>query len=170
MNLIISPVCDGKYYATFDGNEYRCAIGENGITTNKLEGDGATPAGKFKITKLLYRKDRISGLHSKIPTGHIRPSMGWCDEPRDSRYNQQVKLPYKCSHEVLYRDDEIYDIIGITNHNSNPVRAAAGSAIFIHLIRRAGYYPTRGCIAFREQHLREIVSQWDPDQDWLVIV
>ena len=169
MDLIISSVCGGKYFATFHGNEYRCAIGKNGISEKKQEGDGTTPAGKFKITKLLYRKDRIAGLHSKIPTGQIQPSIGWCDEPGDSRYNQQVKLPYKSSHEVLYRNDEIYDIIGITNHNSNPVRSGSGSAIFIHLIRRAGYYPTKGCIAFREKHLREIISLWEPDRDLLVI-
>ena len=41
-------------YIIFGNCLLKCALGKNGITQYKKEGDMATPAGKFKIIKILY--------------------------------------------------------------------------------------------------------------------
>ena len=38
---------------------FKCAIGKNGLTFNKKEGDKKTPKGTFNLDRLYYRKDRI---------------------------------------------------------------------------------------------------------------
>ncbi len=44
----------------------KCAVGKRGIGTKKREGDQITPRGKFKIKYILYRKDRIHNLKTKL--------------------------------------------------------------------------------------------------------
>ena len=44
----------------------KCSIGKRGIRIKKKEGDKITPKGKFKIKRILYRKDRIPTLNTKI--------------------------------------------------------------------------------------------------------
>ena len=78
-------------------NDYKvkCAIGKRGIDIKKKEGDQITPKGKFKIVKILYRKDRISNLKSKINKMPIDKSMGWCDDPKSKQYNKLINFPFK---------------------------------------------------------------------------
>ncbi len=49
------------YYLNY---KIKCAIGKNGITKNKQEGDLKTPSGIFKLKKIFYRKDRIKFIKS----------------------------------------------------------------------------------------------------------
>ena len=44
----------------FAGRIWPCTIGRGGITTQKREGDGATPAGIHRITGMLFRPDRLN--------------------------------------------------------------------------------------------------------------
>ena len=37
----------------------KCSIGKGGIKKNKIEGDGSTPKGIFKIGTLYWRADRV---------------------------------------------------------------------------------------------------------------
>lgn len=53
----------------YAGRLFPCAVGKGGITTDKREGDGATPAGIHQITGLYYRADRLSA-----PAPWARPS------------------------------------------------------------------------------------------------
>ena len=48
-----------KYTLIVDDFSFKCAIGKNGISRNKIEGDGKTPKGLFNIENLYFRKDRI---------------------------------------------------------------------------------------------------------------
>ncbi len=51
------------YYLNY---KIKCAIGKNGITKNKQEGDLKTPSGIFKLKKIFYRKDRIKFFKSVL--------------------------------------------------------------------------------------------------------
>ena len=62
--------------------------------------------------------------------------MGWCDDTRSIHYNKQIKLPSKLRHEILYRKDNIYDIICVINYNINPTLKNKGSAIFLHIAKK----------------------------------
>jgi L,D-peptidoglycan transpeptidase YkuD (ErfK/YbiS/YcfS/YnhG family) len=83
--------------------------------------------------------------------------MGWCDDPKSTKYNKLIKLPSKCSHEKLYRKDNLYDLILVLNFNINPIVKNKGSAIFIHVARKK-YKPTKGCIGLKKKNLIKIIS------------
>ena len=68
-----------------------------------------------------------------------------------------IKLPSKLSHEILYRKDNIYDIVCVINYNINPIIRGKGSAIFLHVARN-NYQKTKGCIALKKKHLIQLLS------------
>lgn len=149
----------------FAGRIWPCTIGRGGVTTNKREGDGATPRGGHRITGLLYRPDRMAR-----PTGWARPiRVGdlWSDDATQPDYNQPVRAPYPHSHEGLRRADPLYDLVLLTNWNWPEAQPGRGSAIFLHRWRRPGF-PTEGCIAFRPDHLRQIAMLAAPGTPLLV--
>ncbi|MDC3232827.1 L,D-transpeptidase family protein [Pelagibacteraceae bacterium] len=141
-------------------NHYKikCALGKRGIGVKKSEGDQITPKGKFKITRILYRKDRIHNFKCKITKLSIKKEMGWCDDPLSKYYNKLIRFPFKYSAEKLYRKDATYDLILVLNYNLNPVRKAKGSAIFIHVAKK-NYKETLGCIAVSKRDLKKIVKK-----------
>lgn len=136
---------------------YRCAIGKNGCTEDKKEGDGKTPIGCFPVGELFYRADKIEKPNTVLPLHATRTIDGWCDDPDNSRYNTFVKLPYEASAEKLWREDDIYDIVLTLGYNDNPIVPGKGSAIFLH-IARENYSGTEGCIALSLPDMLEILS------------
>lgn len=154
-------------HAEFGGSRYPCALGRNGIRVVKTEGDGVTPAGDWKILKVYYRPDRLDVPHTALPLEQIGPDLGWGDDPEDpANYNQPVHLPYPHSHERLWREDHLYDIVFDLDYNRHDPSAGKGSAIFIHLSRDQNdpsASGTRGCVAFRRQDLLEILALASPD-------
>ena len=143
---------------SFNNYKVKCSIGKRGIGTKKKEGDQVTPRGSYKIRGILYRKDKIKDLKTKIIKKVINKKMGWCDDPESKKYNQLIKLPFKFNFEKLYRNDDIYDIIFILNFNTNPVKKNKGSAIFIHIAKN-NYSPTKGCIAIKRNDIKKLVRE-----------
>ena len=134
-----------------------CALGRSGIITQKREGDGATPRGKLRAVAVYFRLDRLPLRHFGLPAKPITKHDGWCDDPRYRRYNRPVQLPSSWSHEALWRDDHLYDIIIETSWNRRPAVRGRGSAIFIHLAR-PGFLPTEGCIALDRKGIQLLLS------------
>lgn len=130
----------------FRGSGFRAAFGRGGIRADKQEGDGATPAGLLALRRVLYRADRVARVAAMVPLEPLAPGDGWCDDPADAAYNQPVRLPYAARHEALWRDDAVYDVIGVLGWNDAPVTPHRGSAIFLH-VARPDYAPTEGCVA-----------------------
>lgn len=142
-----------------DGLVFRCALGKGGIrpATEKREGDGATPAARMPLRRLLFRADRGTPPRCAVPVEPIAPNDGWCDDPGHPAYNRPVRLPFDASHERLWRDDHLYDLVGVLGWNDDPVERGRGSAIFLHLAR-PDYAPTEGCIALQERDLRAVLE------------
>ena len=153
MHIIIN-----KNYLTFNNYKVKCAIGKRGIDYKQKEGDFITPSGEYKIKYLLYRRDRIKNIQTKIKKLIIKKDMGWCDDPRSMSSNKLVKLPFKYNHEKLYKKENTYDVILVLNYNMNPVIKNKGSAIFIHVVRN-NYKKTEGCIAIKKIHLLKIIQE-----------
>jgi len=130
----------------FQGGQYRTAFGEAGVTRAKQEGDHATPAGLLPLRRVFYRADRLARPRAVVPVEPIAPQDGWCDDPADRAYNRKVSLPHPARHEALWRQDNVYDLMGVLGWNDDPVQRDRGSAIFLH-VARTGYPPTEGCIA-----------------------
>jgi len=142
--------------------KFKCSLGKNGVTKNKVEGDKCTPSGIYRLKQVFYRADRINKITTNLKKIKIKKNMGWCDDPSSKRYNQLIKIPYKFSHEKLYRKDHIYDIVVILNYNMNPVVKKRGSAIFMHITKK-NYLKTLGCIALKKNDLLEILNRVKKD-------
>ncbi len=123
----------------------------------KREGDGGTPVGRFELLHVYYRPDRGLPSATLLPTEPLTPASGWCDDPGHRLYNRPVQLPFSASHEKMWRDDRLYDIVVVLDCNLNPAVKGQGSAIFFH-IARPGYSPTEGCVAVSPEHMRLILQ------------
>ena len=145
-------------YLKYKDFKFKCALGKAGIGNKNFEGDNITPKGCFRIIKIYYRKDRLNKLFSKFTLTEITKSIGWCDDPKSKKYNQPIKLPTKYNHEILYRRDNIYDLILVLNYNIKPTIKNKGSAIFIHVIKK-NYKKTAGCIALKKSDLVILVKK-----------
>ena len=137
---------------------FRCASGRGGLSRDKVEGDGATPIGQFSLGILYYRPDRVQVNNCQLPIFAINETDGWCDDPDHPLYNQLISLPFLASHEKMWRQDHVYDIVIVVNYNISPIIPGKGSAIFIHLARE-NYEPTAGCIALNQEDLLFIIPQ-----------
>lgn len=158
--------CRGEM--TWPGGRACCALGRAGIVTDKREGDGGTPAGRWAVRRVLYRPDRRGAPVSGLAVEALEPQDGWCDDPGDAAYNRPVRLPYPASAETLWRDDHVYDVIVVLGHNDDPPVAGRGSAIFMHLAND-GFGPTEGCVALARDDLDRLLAVLKPG-DAIVIV
>lgn len=126
----------------------------------KREGDGASPAGCWRLVALRWRADRGARPRTGLPVSATGPADGWCDAPGDPAYNRAVRLPHRTSAERMARGDRLYDLCAITDHNAAG-RPGAGSAIFVHLWR-SPRHPTGGCVGFARRDLAWILARWEP--------
>jgi len=143
--------------ALWGDRRMRVALGRSGVRREKLEGDGATPVGLFPARELLWRPDRMPRPESRLPSRPILPDDGWCDDPTSPDYNRPIKLPHPAGHEVLRRDDHLYDLVVVIGHNDDPPVPGLGSAVFLHLAR-SDWGPTEGCVAFSRDDLAFVIG------------
>jgi L,D-peptidoglycan transpeptidase YkuD (ErfK/YbiS/YcfS/YnhG family) len=137
------------------------ALGRTGIRANKLEGDGSTPRGEFRLLRLWYRADRYPRPRTSLPVRPITPDIAWCEDPGDRRYNRPFRRLAGKPGDRLRREDNLYDFIIEIDHNTRPRIARRGSAVFIHVARR-GLKPTAGCVALSLPRLRRLLERVGP--------
>ena len=153
MQAIVHP--DGRL--ALRGFVFRAALGRGGVRLDKTEGDGATPAGPLPLRRVLYRADRVKPPDSVMPIEPIAPNDGWCDDVNETDYNRLIRLPHDGRYEELWRQDGLYDVIGVLGWNDAPVRRGLGSAIFLH-VARSDFAPTEGCVALAMEDLRQVLA------------
>jgi L,D-peptidoglycan transpeptidase YkuD (ErfK/YbiS/YcfS/YnhG family) len=146
---------DGRFVLL--GQVFRAALGRGGVRRDKREGDGATPAGSLPLRRVLYRADRVRALSCAVPTEPIAPRDGWCDDVSQPDYNHMIQWPHDGHYEELWRQDAMYDVIGVLGWNDVPVQRGRGSAIFLH-IAHSDFRPTEGCIALALADLRQVLA------------
>ncbi len=148
-NVVMDLLVDSSGFAAWGSWRMRCALGRSGISTQKREGDGATPVGAFAdAPAALSARIARPGRAPPCPARPIAPADGWCDAPADRAYNRRVRCPIRPAPSNLWRDDHLYDLIVVLGYNDDPVVPGQGSAIFLHLavagfradggLRRAG--------------------------------
>ena len=135
-----------------------CALGPAGIVRLKREGDGATPAGRFRLVSACWRADRAPRPRLALPLAPIRPGDLWCDDARHALYNRPARAPFAGGCEKMARDDRLYDLVIVTDHNQRPRVRGAGSAIFFH-IAREGFSPTQGCVAIAPEAMARLAPR-----------
>jgi len=147
----------------FQLKNYKCSLGKNGISYNKVEGDGCSPAGAFPLRQAFYRADRIGveqNISDFLGAQITEPDFAWCDDVNSEFYNLFVNLPFSESHENLWLSNSIvYDLLAVVGYNDCPVVPGKGSAIFFHATE--SYGPTAGCIAVNLDDLKYILQNVD---------
>jgi L,D-peptidoglycan transpeptidase YkuD (ErfK/YbiS/YcfS/YnhG family) len=133
-----------------------CALGRAGVTRAKREGDGATPAGRLRLLYLARRPGRSAAC--AIPSLMVRPNDLWCDDPASFSYNRPLRAPTRLGHERLWRDDRLYDVIGVLDYNIRPRALGRGSAIFFHIATQ-DLGPTAGCVALRARDMARLLPR-----------
>jgi len=145
------------------GRSFDCALGRSGIVAAaaKHEGDGATPAGAWKLRRGFYRADRLA-LPAALKDWFqpIEADMAWDDNAASPSYNRLVRTRVENHPERLARSDGVYDIVVPLGYNDDPPQAGRGSAIFMH-VARAEFSPTAGCVALALPDLLAALAQCD---------
>jgi len=131
-----------------------CAIGRAGVTRHKREGDGATPAGRWRLLYFFLRRP------GPVPPFWRRTRRDdiWCDDPASFRYNRPLRAPARESHEEIWRADHLYDVVGVMDYNIRPAVRGRGSAIFFH-IATDDLGPTAGCVALRPRDMARLLPR-----------
>jgi L,D-peptidoglycan transpeptidase YkuD (ErfK/YbiS/YcfS/YnhG family) len=91
----------------------------------------------WPVRRVYYRPDKGPAPETGLPVIALKPGDGWCDDPGEPLYNRLVPLPCPGSHERLWREDGLYDLIAELGYNDDPVVAGRGSAIFLHVVTLA---------------------------------
>ena len=144
-------ILKNKETLLYDDFKFKCCIGKNGTTSNKIEGDKKTPKGIFSLGPVFYRKDRIKNLVTKLRKKEINKLMGWRDDVKSKNYNKLIKVNNKIGHEKLFQKKTNYDVLIPIEYNTKKTKKNKGSAIFIHLTKN--YKKTLGCIALKKNDL-----------------
>jgi L,D-peptidoglycan transpeptidase YkuD (ErfK/YbiS/YcfS/YnhG family) len=140
------------------------ALGRGGIKADKREGDGATPAGRFRLKRLWWRADRGPRPRTLLPVRRIAPQDAWSEDPADRNYNRHVRRATGVPGDRLMRSDHLYDLVIELDHNTRPRVAGHGSAVFIH-VARPGLGPTAGCVAMKNDSLRLLLAHFDRETE-----
>ena len=97
---------------------------------------------------------------------------GWSDDPDDPAYNRPVRLPHGYGAEALQRDDMLYDVIVVLDHNLSPPVPGKGSAIFFHLWdeeKPPEQRSTEGCVAVSRAAMEELLPTLVPGMAMQII-
>ena len=152
-----------KYYPVEVG------VGKNGFAPpqKKIEGDGKSPTGIFRLGKLFtYEKHLITLLEYQQTTKEDK----WIDDPNSADYNKYVRGATNAkSYENLFLNNDAYKYCMVIEYNTKPVIKGKGSAIFFHLGVKKPYF-TAGCVAINEENMKLIVNWLDPKLNPTIIM
>jgi L,D-peptidoglycan transpeptidase YkuD (ErfK/YbiS/YcfS/YnhG family) len=143
-------------------------LGRSGITTRKREGDGATPAGTYRLGSTVYGIEPDPGLRLRY---HRLACGDWWDEdPGSPTYNtfRHVRCglapPFGGDSEALWRISPQYRYFAVVDYNTGPVVPGRGSAIFLHV----AVGPTAGCVSLPEARLLRLLRWLRPSAHPLI--
>ncbi len=131
----------------------------------KREGDGRAPAGAFALSRAFgYAQTGQAAPH--LPYLALTPTVECVDDEASSSYNKMVDNRTVArawtSSEAMRRNDELYRLGLMVDHNASPVQPGAGSCIFLH-IQRTPPAPTAGCTAMAPADIEALagwLDQW----------
>jgi L,D-peptidoglycan transpeptidase YkuD (ErfK/YbiS/YcfS/YnhG family) len=145
------------------GESVRVSLGRHGLSGDKREGDGKSPAGRFALG-LVTGYDATPPAGARMPYRQATPSLRCVDDVHAAEYNREVEAPDGgarwSSDEAMRRDDEQYRLTVFVAHNAART-PGQGSCIFLH-VWQARDVATSGCTAMALSDLRALVTWLDP--------
>jgi L,D-peptidoglycan transpeptidase YkuD (ErfK/YbiS/YcfS/YnhG family) len=160
-DIHVRPRSLARGWLTFGSRHEPAALGRSGVRSNKREGDGATPRGRFRPVRVWWRADRAPRPQTLLQVRRIGPTDAWCEDPADRRYNRPIAVAPTGGGDRLWRDDYLYDLLIELDHNTRPRIKGRGSAIFVHAARPR-LQPTAGCVALATPALRRLIARIGP--------
>ncbi len=157
---------------TLAAGPWPARLGYGGLSADKHEGDGTTPAGIFGFQPTMYGNAPDPGVHyayRQLVCGD------WWDEDSSSpSYNTFQEVP--CaetdppfadgSSEALSTETEAYPSFAVINYN--PARVPGlGSAIFLHADVGG---PTSGCVSLALGQLDQVLDWLQPAQNPVIVM
>lgn len=142
---------------------YTARLGKNGLSANRREGDGTTPAGVFRIGATMYGNEPNPGVRFRYR--RVRCGDWWDEDPRSPTYNsfQHVRCgttpPFAGNSEGMWQQPRPYPFLAVIEYNMRPVVPGKGSGIFLHA-QTGG--PTIGCVSLRKEQLRAVLRWLRP--------
>ena len=139
-------------------------VGENGVTTDKKEGDGCTPAG-------IYALGPCYGEEASSPTAmdyhQIVEGDYWVDDAGSKFYNKFVheavfeeRFGWETG-EDLFASLRYYRYMVVIGYNTDPIVPGAGSAIFLRC--QADETVTSGSVGTKDATVFAIMRWLDPE-------
>ncbi len=145
------------------------SIGKNGfaLPNEKVEGDGKSPTGIFRLGKLFsYEKQLNTLLENQQTTKEDK----WIDDINSPDYNTHIVGTTNAkSYENLLLDTDVYKYCMVIEYNTNPIIKGKGSAIFFHLALKPDSF-TSGCVAIQEEYMKLMINWLDPKQNPTIIM
>lgn len=164
----------GRYEKTGDGwrrigNPVPAVLGVNGITLEKREGDGKSPAGIFPLGRAFGSEQPPSDF--RMPYTRTTRYDYWVDDPKSADYNRWVTTfqdprRYWQSFEKLNIPE--YRYAAVIDYNTQPIVPGRGSAIFLHIWPGPNGH-TVGCTAIAERHLVVLLRWLNPAERPVII-
>jgi L,D-peptidoglycan transpeptidase YkuD (ErfK/YbiS/YcfS/YnhG family) len=144
------------------GGPYAARVGRNGLSANRREGDGTTPAGSFGIAPTMYGTAPDPGVRYR----YRRLVCGdwWSEDPASPTYNtfQHVpcgQRPSFRSSEGMWQSPRAYAHLAVVEFNTKPIVPGRGSGIFLHATTGRA---TNGCISLARADLVRVLRWLRP--------
>lgn len=147
-------------------------FGVHGLSSNRREGDGTTPAGLYPLPMAFGIK---ADPGTRMPWRRVGPRSWWNGNARSARYNtwhencprtvcwrSSTGRARSSEHLADYRRQYAYGVVIGFNTGASPVRPPrrpSGSGIFLHVSGR-GY--TAGCISVSRSTMVALLRWLDP--------
>lgn len=135
--------------------------------TLKREGDGKSPAGIFKLTRLFSYGE----LQTKMDAVQSDSTLYCVDDVNSAYYNQLVSTSQVSkdwnSAEEMKRNDNLYKFGVVVAYNAEG-KKGAGSCIFLHIWRDKNK-ATAGCTAMTESNLLTIIHALDKNKNPMLV-
>ena len=128
-------------------------IGKNGVTNDKVEGDGKTPLGEFDLGIVLSMNDSNYKL--------ITENMYFVDDINSKYYNTLVDINNirkdfsSAEHLIDFKKQYEYLVEIKSNPNNIPNK---GSCVFLHC---KNLDKTEGCVSIDKEILKQIITLID---------
>jgi L,D-peptidoglycan transpeptidase YkuD (ErfK/YbiS/YcfS/YnhG family) len=150
---------------------FAARVGRNGLSANRHEGDGTTPAGTFPIGATMYGNAPNPGV--RFAYRRLRCGDWWNEDPRSPTYNsfQHVacgtKPPFVVNTPGMWQQPRAYPYLAIVEFNMHPVVPGRGSGIFLHAQTGRA---TSGCISLRRDELADVLRWLRPAEDPVIAI
>jgi L,D-peptidoglycan transpeptidase YkuD (ErfK/YbiS/YcfS/YnhG family) len=145
------------------GGPYPARVGRSGLSADRREGDGTTPAGTFRIHATMYGNEANPGVRFRYR--RVRCGDWWDEDPSSPTYNSFQAIgcgrrpPFGVNSEGMWQNRRAYPFLAVVEFNMRPVVPGRGSGIFLHA---ATGRATNGCVSLGRGDLLHVLRWLRP--------